>query len=189
MPEYDLNRLNNRSFEQLVQALAVDVFGPGLIIFGDGPDGGREATFDFKVPYPSEVDEWDGYCVVQAKFLQRPKNTYEDGNWAVAELKSELEKYVAPDCVRKIPEYYLFVTNVVLSPVQDKGAKDRASALLEEYQDRLSLKGFDVWDYDKLRVFLDNNADVRQANEAWITTGDVLASITRRLDLEAQHFR
>ena len=68
MPEYDLNRLNNRSFEQLVQALAVDVFGQGLIIFGDGPDGGREATFDFKVPYPSEVDEWDGYCVVQAKF-------------------------------------------------------------------------------------------------------------------------
>ena len=188
MPEYDLNRLNNRSFEQLVQALAVDVFGQGLIIFGDGPDGGREATFDFKVPYPSEVDEWDGYCVVQAKFLQRPKNTYEDGNWAVAELKSELEKYVAPDCVRKIPEYYLFVTNVVLSPVQDKGAKDRASALLEEYRDRLSLKGFDVWDYDKLRVFLDNNADVRQANEAWITTGDVLASITRRLDLEAQNF-
>ena len=188
MPEYDLNRLNNRSFEQLVQSLAIDVLGPGLIIFGDGPDGGREATFDFKVPYPSEVDEWDGYCVVQAKFLQRPKNTYEDGNWAVAELKSELEKYVAPDCVRKIPEYYLFVTNVVLSPVQDKGAKDRASALLEEYQDRLSLKGFDVWDYDKLRVFLDNNVDVRQGNEAWITTGDVLASITRRLDLEAQTF-
>ena len=188
MPEYDLNRLNNRSFEQLVQALAVDVFGPGLVVFGDGPDGGREATFDFKVPYPSEVDEWDGYCVVQAKFLQRPKNTYEEGNWAVAELKSELEKYVAPDSVRKIPEYYLFVTNVVLSPVQEKGAKDRASALLEEYQDRLLLKGFDIWDYDKLRVFLDNNTDVRQANEAWITTGDVLASITRRLDLEAHNF-
>ena len=82
----------------------------------------------------------------------------------------------------------LFVTNVVLSPVQEKGAKDRASALLEEYQDRLLLKGFDIWDYDKLRVFLDNNTDVRQANEAWITTGDVLASITRRLDLEAHNF-
>ena len=188
MPDYELSRLNNRSFEQLVQALAVDVLGPGLVIFGDGPDGGREATFDFKVPYPSEVDEWNGYCVVQAKFLQRPKNTHEDGNWAVAELKSELEQYLSPDSVRKIPEYYLFVTNVVLSPVQEKGTKDRAFALLEEYQDRLSLKGFDVWDYDKLRVFLDNNSDVRQSNEAWITSGDVLASIIRRLDLEANNF-
>ena len=188
MPDYDLSRLNNRSFEQLVQALAVDILGPGLVIFGDGPDGGREATFDFRVPYPSEMDSWNGYCVVQAKFLQRPKNTYDDGNWAVAELKSELEKYLEPNSARKMPEYYLFVTNVVLSPVQEIGTKDRAFKLLEEYKDRLSLKGFDIWDYDKMRVFLDNNADVRQANEAWITPGDVLASITRRLDLEANNF-
>ena len=188
MPDYDLSRLNSRSFEQLVQALAMDILGPGLVIFGDGPDGGREATFDFKVPYPSDMDCWNGYCVVQAKFLQRPKNTYEDGNWAVAELKSELEKYLEPDSARKMPEYYLFVTNVVLSPVQEKGTKDRAFELLEEYRGRLSLKGFDVWDYDKLRTFLDNNGDVRQANEAWITPGDVLASLTRRLDLEGQNF-
>ena len=188
MPDYDLSRLNSRSFEQLVQALAVGILGPGLVIFGDGPDGGREATFDHKVPYPSEVETWDGYCVVQAKFLQRPKNTHADGTWAVAELKSELEKYLEPRGTRKVPEYYLFVTNAVLSAVQDKGAKDRVVELLEEYKDRLSLKGFDVWDYDKLRVFLDNNADVRQLNEAWITPGDVLASIIRRLDLDAINF-
>ena len=188
MPDYDLSRLNSRSFEQLVQALAVEILGPGLVIFGDGPDGGREAAFDHKVPYPSDVDAWNGYCVVQAKFLQRPKNTYDDGNWALAELKSELDKYLEPGSVRKMPKYYLFVTNVVFSAVQEKGTKDRAFELLDEYKDRLSLEGFDVWDYDKLRVFLDNNADVRQANEAWITSGDVLASIIGRLDLDAPQF-
>ena len=35
---------------------------------------------------------------------------------------------------------------------------------------------------------MDNNQDVRQGNEAWITPGDVLASIICHLDLEGQNF-
>ena len=45
MPDYDFTGLNPRSFEQMIQALTCEVIGPGVVIFGDGPDGGRKATF------------------------------------------------------------------------------------------------------------------------------------------------
>ena len=80
MPDYALNRLSSRSFEHLVQSLAVKILGAGITIFGDGPDGGREATFEGKVLYPSGADPWDGYGVVQVKFLQRPSGTRKDGD-------------------------------------------------------------------------------------------------------------
>jgi hypothetical protein len=37
------------SFEQLIRALALKIVGPGVTAFGNGPDGGREATFQGKV--------------------------------------------------------------------------------------------------------------------------------------------
>ena len=66
MPDYNLSGLSTRSFEQLIQAIAVKEIGPGIIVFGDGPDGGREATFEEKIPYPSTENCWSGYGVVQA---------------------------------------------------------------------------------------------------------------------------
>ncbi len=45
MGDYDLTGLNSRSFEHMIQALALKIVGPGVIVFGDGPDGGREATY------------------------------------------------------------------------------------------------------------------------------------------------
>ena len=84
MPDYNLSQLSSRSFEQLLQALAAKVLGPGIGIFGDGPDGGREATFHGKVPYPSVADSWDGYGVLQVKFRQRSRAmSRNDGDWAV----------------------------------------------------------------------------------------------------------
>ena len=37
MTDYALTRLSHRSFEHLVQALAVKIIGPGIVVFGDGP--------------------------------------------------------------------------------------------------------------------------------------------------------
>jgi len=171
--DYDFSRLSTRSFEQLIQALAVAVIGPGVVVFGDGPDGGREATFDGYVSFPDPADPWDGYGVVQAKFRQRgqPK----DGDWALAELKKELEKFT--DATRQLrkPDYYLFATNVVLTPVAEKGGKDKLMAYFESQRDTLGLKDYRIWDYDQLCVLLDNHTDVRTAYAAWITPGDVLA--------------
>jgi hypothetical protein len=55
MGDYNLNGLNPREFEHLVQALALAVIAPGVMPFGDGPDGGREATFRGRMAYPSAL--------------------------------------------------------------------------------------------------------------------------------------
>jgi hypothetical protein len=55
VPDYNLSGLTTQAFEQMIQALTVSVFGPNVVIFGDGPDGGREATFE-KVPYPDPIN-------------------------------------------------------------------------------------------------------------------------------------
>jgi hypothetical protein len=182
MPDYDLSRLSTRSFEQLVQALSAQILGPGLVVFGDGPDGGREATFEGKVPYPNTIAPWNGYVVVQAKFKQRSEGTTKDGKWAHAQLRGELEKFATDRRNLRKPEYYLFCINVVLSPKHGKGTKDRVARLFATYKKQLAIKDFDVWDYDKLRVFLDKSQDIRQAYAAWITPGDVLSSVIAHID-------
>src|SRR5271154_947439 len=66
--EHHISALFPRSFEQLTQVIASKIIGPGVVIFGDGPDGGREATYEGPMTFPSTEDNWDGYVVVQAKF-------------------------------------------------------------------------------------------------------------------------
>jgi hypothetical protein len=144
--------------------------------FGDGPDGGREATFDGPTDYGPARGKWSGYGVIQAKFLQRSVSTNRDGSWALSQLRSELRKYNASKVYRK-PDYYIFATNVSLTPPAARGSKDRIIQLLEDFAGSQGLKGYDVWDYDKLRIMIDNNQDVRRAYAAWITPGDVLSDL------------
>ncbi|MDD2716622.1 MAG: hypothetical protein PHW04_12090, partial [Candidatus Wallbacteria bacterium] len=179
MGNYDFKELSPRSFEQMIQALSYKILGPGLVVFGDGPDGGREATFHgCTSKFPSSTQIWNGYTVVQAKFCQRPKgNLSIDTKWLLNELKKELDSFAASESKRKKPEYYILVTNLVLSPVQDKGGKDKAVALINLYKKRLGLKDFRVWDYDQLCGYLDNNKDVRCAYALWTTPGDVLSKL------------
>ena len=59
----EFNRFSAQAFEQLVQALSAQVLGPGTVVFGTGPDGGREATFEGEVNYPSGADRWKAYIV------------------------------------------------------------------------------------------------------------------------------
>ena len=182
MPDYDLSRLSSRSFEHLIQSLATQVIGPSVVVFGDGPDGGREATFDRQVPYPTPTDGWRGYGVVQAKYKQRTGNTQQDGNWAVDQLKEELGKYALPDSKLRCPEYFIFATNVVLTPVSESGSKDRVIKVLEDFKDESSLKEYAIWDYDQIRSFLDCYEGVRNAYSTFVTPGDVLARILDQLD-------
>ena len=184
MANYDFRGLTSRYFEQLIQALAVKVIGPGVVPFGDGPDGGRDATFEGNFPYPSATDCWDGYGVIQAKFLQRPRDVGHDGEWVVSQLKSELEAYCDAKSNRRLPEYFVLATNVALTAVSGRGSKDRVVAVFKDFENRLPLKGFAVWDYDQLRVFLDNNEDVRNENTPWITPGDVFAKVMQMLDAD-----
>src|SRR6266478_2422192 len=163
MPDYDLSKLASRSFEQLVQALALRVISSGVTVFGDGPDGGREASFEGPMDFPSAPNCWDGYLVIQAKFLQRSKNPQYDADWSLKELRKELRLYANPKKARRCPEYYIFATNVVLSAVHRKGTKDRAAEEFLKFQKKVPLKGWAIWDYDQIRTFLDGQQDVRRA--------------------------
>ena len=178
MADYHLSGLGTREFEHVVQALALKTIGPGVTPFGDGPDGGREATFSGTMAYPTPADPWRGYLVIQCKFCQRPTgDVKKDGNWALQQLRPELEKLEASGRQLPAPEYYIFVTNVVLSAVSRTGAKDKAFKELERLKTAGRLKGFDVWDHDKLCRLLDGNSDVRVRYAGFITAGDVLSKV------------
>lgn len=177
--DYDLSRLSSRSFEQLVQALSVRHFGPGVVIFGDGADGGREATFQGASSFAPHGDNWDGSCVIQAKFRQRPLGTEIDGPWAINSLKDELNKFAKQLGGRPRPHYFIFVTNAVLSPGTD-GTKDQAIEILDAARDDWGLRDYDIWDFDKLRTWLDIDEEVR-TRFGWITAGDVLAEMLRSM--------
>lgn len=178
MGDYNLTGLNETDFEHLTQALALKVVAPGIMPFGEGPDGGREATFRGKMNHPTTADPWDGYLVMQSKFSKRPTgDSKKDGEWALRELKKDLAKF--EDLERNLPkpDYYIFVTNMVLTAVQDKGSKDQAIKLLEDHLATTGLKGYDIWDYDKLCRFIDGHQDISNKYAGFITSGDVLAKM------------
>ncbi|WP_143542180.1 hypothetical protein [Rhodococcus sp. 1163] len=66
--DYNVDSLGSRNFEHVVQALAQRKIGAGLSSFGDGADGGREATWNGSSPSLGALADWNGYGVVQAKF-------------------------------------------------------------------------------------------------------------------------
>lgn len=179
MTDYKLEALSTRSFEHLVQSLALREVTQLVTPFGDGPDGGREATFEGLTEYGPSGSPWNGYGVIQAKFKQRPSAS--DGRWALSELRKEFRAFKSRKVPRRMPEYYIYVTNAVLSPVERTGGKDLLVAALEKFSAENNLKGYDIWDYDKIRILLDNNRDVRASYSAWVTTGDVLADLSQFL--------
>lgn len=181
MGDYNLSALSTREFEHLIQALATRVIAPGVTPFGDGPDGGREATFHGRAQYPVLTDPWDGYIVVQCKFRQRPLGADNDGSWALKQLRTELKKYTETNRKTVTPEYYLFVTNVVLSAVEGKGRKDQAFGIVKAVASKIELKGYDIWDYDAICRHLDAHPEVRRSYAALITSHDVMAELLTHL--------
>ncbi len=175
------------SFEQFVQALSVHVIGPGVAIFGAGPDGGREATFDGAIPYPSGTDKWDGYGVIQAKCKRKTEGTSRDQEWALQQLEDELKKLATDKKRRRSPEYYIFVTNVVLTPAAG-GGKDKADCLLRRYYKTLGLKDHAIWDRDQIGTFVDSYGELRKRFAAYMTPGDVLARIVESIDGQEPDF-
>jgi hypothetical protein len=190
MNDYQLERLNTRSFEQLVQALALAVMGPQVAVYGDGPDGGREATFVGTVDYPKGGKRWKGSGIVQAKFKQQPFAVAgKNADWALAELEAEFAKLKpkrkgrgkAGLDERECPDYYVFATNVALSPALRAGGKDRVTAFLERCKRSHGLVGYALWDSDQVRRMLDQQEAIRTSFLPFLLPGDVLAEVMRSL--------
>jgi hypothetical protein len=165
MPKSNFENFDPSGFEELVVALGTAYIGNGLMPFGDGPDGGREATFHGKMDYPSKKSAWDGYLVMQCKQKSTLGATRKaDADWAINELNKEMKMYQPGNASepRAIPDYYIFVTNVVLSPVNKTGGKDRFVAELKKWATTLGIKGVDIWDRDKLDSLLNGKQEVAQ---------------------------
>jgi len=188
LPDYDFKGLSPRSFEHLVQAIAAAEIGLRVTVFGDGRDGGREAIFNGPATPDARI-EWSGYGVIQAKFRQRPSDDAQtDGEWAVEQLRSELADYNKPDSRRKMPEYFIFSTNVVLTPYPNLGGKDRVRTELEGWAKKNGLRGWSVWDFDQLCTYLDIHDGIRRTFAAWTTPGDVLATVLSSIEGSAPDF-
>lgn len=170
------------SFEQFARTLALFVFGPGVTTFGNGPDGGREATFRGQVPYPyPPSDQWSGYGVIQAKCKEKAESTQRDQQWALKLLDDELKMFVESAQRNPKPEYYVFVTNVELS---SKAGRDKADKIAQSYYRMLPLKGHAVWDSNQLSSFLAKYAELRQRFVAYLTPGDLLAAMLANIERE-----
>jgi hypothetical protein len=177
--DHNLSGLSTREFEHVSQALAQEILGPGVSVFGDGKDGGREATFEGRVPYPSELAAWDGYGVVQAKFRQRTDQQPVDAvSWLKGQIRDEFEAWLSPASKReRLPEYLIFTTNVILTPVPGSGGFDQIKQFVSTYAARLGLKDWAIWHYDQLCRYLDRYDSVRRTYAGAITSGDVLAQL------------
>jgi hypothetical protein len=88
-----LTGLGELEFEDLAWALAIKGLGSGVQVFGDGPDGGREAAFDGMARFPDPDGPWDRYGVVQAKFRRQPLGTEPDAAWLRAQITAEFEAW------------------------------------------------------------------------------------------------
>ena len=129
----DLSGLGPQGFERLCQALATYVLGPGIEVFGAGPDGGREAAFvGLRQHYPASPAPWTGYGVLQVKFKERLLGT-EIKSWLRKQVKAELTAW-ADSRSRRVrdgqrPKYLIVATNIPLSAVPRTGGKDRIGSL------------------------------------------------------------
>lgn len=172
------------SFEQFARALSVAVFGAGVSAFGNGPDGGREATFRGEVSYPyPPATRWSGYGVIQAKYKEKTENTQVNQQWALKHLKQEMEAFVNSELRHPKPQYYVFVTNVELTSAS-KGGKDKAEKLIRSYYGKLPFKGHAIWDANQLTVLLSNHEQLRRRFREFLTPGDVLSAILDSIELK-----
>jgi hypothetical protein len=183
---HDLTRMGERVFEDLCRALAVHVLGPGIQAFGDGRDGGREASFEGRLHYPTATaDGWDGYGVLQAKY-RRVRVGTKDVDWLRKEIIKELDAWTDPTRKRvtdgRVPEYLIIATNVRLSSAARTGGIDRITTLLAGYADRTGLNGWALWDANQLAMYLNAYPAVSTKFAEFITSGDVLAKTLDRLD-------
>ncbi|MDN3935381.1 hypothetical protein QWJ39_03500 [Arthrobacter sp. YD4] len=180
--EYNLDALSDRQFERLSQALVHKYVGPSVSVFGDGPDGGREATWNGPAPALSDGQAWNGYGVLQAKKCEHPSQKPVDNErWFLQTIGKELRAWAKKGSKRATkPDYLLLSTNVRLSPSPGAGI-DRVNVKLKELIDHLKLpiKAFKVWHYDEFQTMLDQDNKIYSSFAAWVTPGDLIARLIK----------
>lgn len=148
--------------------------------------------------YPSQSNPWSGYLVVQCKYRQRSTgDSASDTEWVTRELSSELSKYPTPQSThtatankpqRRLPTYYIFATNAVLTGNATSGGHDRCTSILNEQAARLGMQGCAIWGFDELRAYLDSAHEIRQTYLGFILPDDVLHQAIENLAIQQPDF-
>jgi hypothetical protein len=177
-----------KSFEQFAQALSEHVLGRGILIYGAGPDGGREAATTATLTYPTPVDGWRRYTVVQAKFLERSSTPAKDADWLVSQIRMEALHWKQR---REKPANLLFISNVRLSGVEGRGRKGGQQKVEEAFQEHLQPLGVEhmhVWHEEKIGTLLDGFPDLYRSYLGWLSPRDLLATVFESFSASVPHF-
>lgn len=178
--DYNLDLLDERNFEHVVQALALDAVGQGLTVFGDGPDGGREASWSASSLSIGAIS-LDSYGVLQAKHRRRPSDSPASNyRWLLQRVAEDVERWAGTKHKRRDPSIYILATNVSIGSAAGAG-KDSAPAAIETLFNKagISAPTVFIWDRDDLRARLDANDAVTNQYAAWITPSTVLSKIVQ----------
>ncbi|MGW3950501.1 NACHT domain-containing protein [Streptomyces sp. NPDC004752] len=181
---FDLSRLGPREFENLIQSIALAEIGPFVTMFGAGPDGGREATFEGEVKGPAGEQIWDGYGVLQAKYKEVPAAPREEATWLIQQIRTEFSEWRQSEKRSPRPDYVIFASNVSLSATPGTGGIDRVTKEMETQCARLGVKGWAVWHSENICRFLEKHTGIRTAYSAWILPGDILSALYENLQQE-----
>ncbi|WP_288427214.1 hypothetical protein [uncultured Spirosoma sp.] len=158
----------------MVQALMQKALGNNSLIFGAGADGAREMVYEGEASFPSNVNKWKGYWVVQAKYKTKEEDI-NDYAWIEKQFKFEMSKFSKKGY--KKPENYIFLTNATLTPMLTVGGRDKIELLKEEYKSLIP--NIFIGGYDEICSFLDNNRDVATSFSSFILSGDVLDQVLK----------
>ena len=182
MPKYNLDALGADEFERLCQSLVQQIIGPGAKVYGMGKDGSREATFQGKALYPSNEEQWDGNWIFQAKFHDAHQiGPTKARKHLVGDIDDELSKIT--EKYKYACDNFILMTNVSLTPVFQKGTKDRIDTeIVPKY--RHAIKHIHVWGAEEICRFLDANPDMRQSYVHFLVSGDIIARLLGLIERE-----
>lgn len=166
---YDFSKMNADSFELMIRSLNEKIFGVKCEQYGLGPDGQREFAYNGTLK-DSAGNIFEGRTIGQVKY-KYVSTKEEDYTWLAKTIKGELDRFRNKDA-EYIPDNYLFFTNIVLTPVEKTGVKDKINAFLKSNND--IIKNFYVLGYDEICAMVDNNRDVATSYASLILPGDVL---------------
>jgi TorA maturation chaperone TorD len=187
---YQINSLNSNDFELLSQAICKQIIGPGSVSFGDGPDGGREATYQGSAPFPSETENWAGYWVFQAKFRKiRSEAESKDFDWLRKEVYKELNKYDNRKTSVIRPENLIFFTNIILTPVAKTGGLDLAEQLCRQIESKYNIQNVKIISHSDIVAYLNSYRDIAISFAPFILPGDILFKLYNWIDKEEQSSR
>jgi len=210
---YDLQRLGAIGFQDCAAALAIKVLGAHVRPMGRGRDGGRDMIANGVVLWSANdryaAESWDGTTIFQVKHKATLGEPAKDAAWVWYEIRAELDKWSNPDTKRQqVPRYFVFVTNVPLTPTRGSGGFDTVTARVQGYIDNLNdssaedhldgaakerarrerearrdrmrkLRKWRIWDGYQIDGLLDAHEGVRRAFDGFLTAGDVLADLSK----------